>query len=110
MNSTNFQHLFIGIFIQVIIAFGLLLLGVDPVNAFAYGGTVATTAFFVREYHQIEAKIVKRGKFTLTDLMPWHVMKPDEWTTDAWLDWIPVAAINTMIVMAVLYLVETGVV
>lgn len=79
MNRTQFEHAFFAVLIQCLFA---------PLVGLAAGGMIAVFGIFMREYAQVEYQIREKTGMSLTQLMPWHVLKPGLWSLDAMLDWI----------------------
>lgn len=77
MNRTNVEHAVFAVGLQILLW---------PVCGLAIGGIIASSLFFGREYAQVEYKVRSRTGRSLTDMMPWHVLKPSLWSKDAVLD------------------------
>ncbi len=97
MNQTNFEHMAFGLIMQFIVGFILLAAGIGYGWAFTVGGCIASAFFFAREYAQVEYKIRARSGKTLTDLMPWDVLQPDEWTKDGVIDFVGVWIVSALV-------------
>ena len=96
MNKTNIEHMAFGAVLQFMIGF-ILLASLGYGWAFTLGGVAAGAVFFGREYAQVEYRIRERTGQTLTMLMPWHVLKPDEWTKDGLIDFVGVWVVCAVI-------------
>ena len=78
MNRTNFDHAVIAVIIQ----FALW-----PILGLYSSGIFAVAVFIGREYAQVEYKVRDDTGISLTNMMPWHIMKMKYFTLDGFLDW-----------------------
>lgn len=79
MNRTNHEHGVIALVIQLALGWWI---------GWEVAGAVVVAIFFGREYGQAEYKCRARTGLTLTQLMPWHVLKREYWTKDGIFDFI----------------------
>lgn len=79
MNRTQFEHAFFALLIQ---------LALSPVVGMDGGGVAAVFGMFMREFAQVEYQLRAKSGMTLTQIMPWHVLKPRLWSLDGMLDWL----------------------
>lgn len=92
INRTHLEHGVIAVIIQLVLAY--------PLGWWA-AGHIAVAVFAAREYAQVEYKLVGRG-MPLTDLMPWHVLRPSLWSADGIID----IAAPAFFVYSLAYLVD----
>lgn len=78
-NKTHLEHIVIALLIQLAL---WSLVGLEAAGLFA------VAIFIGREYAQVEYKVRDRTGRSLTNMMPWHVMKLKYWSADAVLDWV----------------------
>ena len=81
-NRSQLEHAVFSTALTIPLAYGLF-------DGTLFPAAVASVFLFLgREYSQVEYKVREETKRSLTDMMPWHVLKPKWWSVDNHLDYL----------------------